>query len=679
MNANPLLSVSTLPYQAPPFDRLAVEHFRPAFDEGVAQKRRQLDVIAKNPLPADFANTCEALEASGEILGRVCHLFFALAAAETTPQIQALEEAFSSELAMLNDELWLDQRLFERIDTLFHLRTSLGLAPEALRLLEIQHQQFILAGAGLIASKKRRLQALNQQIARKASQFNRRLLAASKAGGVWVDNAHQLSGLPEDLQCQARAAAHAKLQPDRWWLGITNTTTQPALQYLTERTLREQLFFAGWMRCEQCDDNDTQAIVLALAAMRAERADLLGYRDHASWSMADQMAREPQAALRFMRNIVPGATGRAQKELADIQALINHEEQPFTARAWDWDFYASQVKTTRFALNEAEIRDYFSLEQVLKDGVFYSARKLFGIQFVERHDIPVYHEDVRVWEIFDVDGKGLALFYGDFFARDSKSGGAWMGNFIEQSNFFRQRPVIYNVCNFVPAQSGAALLSWDDVTTLFHEFGHTLHGLFARQHYASLSGTCTPRDFVEFPSQINEHWASHPEVFNRYARHYQTHEPMPEVLKESLKAAAQFNKGYQMTELLAAAMLDMSWHQITLADKVTNVNHFEAQTLTREVLDLDAIPPRYRSSYFAHIWGGGYAAGYYAYLWTQMLADDGFKWFEENGGLTRENGDKFREMILSRGNSSDLSELYRAWRGHDPKIEPMLKNRGLVS
>ena len=463
---------------------------------------------------------------------------------------------------------------------------------------------------------------------------------------------------------------------DRWLIPLLNTTQQPALAALRNRQTRENLFNAGWTRTQKGDENDTRTLILRLTALRARQARLLGFEDYASWSIADQMAKTPAAALEFMRGIVPAARARAEREQADIQKVIDDEQGGFIVQAWDWAFYAERVRQAKYALDESQIRPYFALNTVLQDGVFWAASQLFGIRFVERFDIPVYHPDVRVWEIFDHTGEGMALFYGDFFARDSKQGGAWMGNFIEQSFELAARPVIYNVCNYQkPGNGGVALLSWDDVITLFHEFGHTLHGLFASQRFATLSGTNTPRDFVEFPSQINEHWASHPQVFSHYARHYETGDPMPDALRESMLNATHFNKGYDMTELLSAALLDMNWHGISEA--VSSVEEFEAAALKKEGLDLPAVPPRYRSSYFAHIFGGGYAAGYYAYLWTQMLADDGYQWFVEQGGLTRENGQKFREAILSRGNSADLAELYRNWRGHDPKIEPMLENRGL--
>ena len=412
--------------------------------------------------------------------------------------------------------------------------------------------------------------------------------------------------------------------------------------------------------------------------IRTRQATLLGFASYAAWKTADQMAKTPDAALAFMRAIVPAARQRALDEQAEIQKVIDDEQGGFTTQAWDWAYYAEQVRRGKYALDEAQLKPYFALDTVLNDGVFWTANQLFGIKFIERFDIPVYHPDVRVWEIFDHDGVGLALFYGDFFARESKSGGAWMGNFIEQSTLNETRPVIYNVCNYQkPAAGQPALLLWDDVITLFHEFGHTLHGLFATQRYATLSGTNTPRDFVEFPSQINEHWASHPQVFERYARHVGTGEKMPEALQEKMRRASLFNKGYDMTELLSAALLDMRWHSLETFSASQSVDLFEQQALAAEELDLPAVPPRYRSSYFAHIFGGGYAAGYYAYLWTQMLADDGYQWFVEQGGLTRENGQRFRDAILSRGNSTDLERLYPAWRGHEPRIEPMLKHRGL--
>ncbi|MCM7440958.1 peptidyl-dipeptidase Dcp [Enterobacter hormaechei] len=671
---NPFFEISLLPYQAPRFDAINDSHYRPAFDEAMRLKRADIDAIIAQRAAPDFDNTVLALEKSGAMLSRVSSVFFAMTSAYTNDDLQALDEQFSTELAGLANDIWLNDTLFARVEAVWQDREALD--AESRRLTEETYQHFVLAGARLNVDEKAELKSLNTEAATLTSQFNQRLLAANKAGGLVVDDVRQLDGLSaEEMAAAAHAAAEKGLK-ERWLIPLLNTTQQPALAALALRETRKKLFSAGWERTQKGDENDTRELIRRLTALRARQAQLLGFDNYASWSIADQMAKTPEAALEFMRGIVPAARGRAALEQADIQKVIDDEQGGFTVQAWDWAFYAERVRSAKYALDESQIKPYFALNTVLEDGVFWTATQLFGIRFVERFDIPVYHPDVRVWEIFDHTGEGMALFYGDFFARDSKAGGAWMGNFVEQSYEFAARPVIYNVCNYQkPANGQTALISWDDVITLFHEFGHTLHGLFASQRYATLSGTNTPRDFVEFPSQINEHWASHPQVFAHFARHYQTGEPMPDALREKMLNATQFNKGYDMTELLSAALLDMNWHGIQ--EPVEDVEAFEAAALKKEGLDLPAVPPRYRSSYFAHIFGGGYAAGYYAYLWTQMLADDGYQWFVEQGGLTRENGQTFREAILSRGNSTDLAELYRNWRGHDPKIEPMLENRGL--
>ncbi|KJO91263.1 peptidyl-dipeptidase Dcp [Enterobacter hormaechei] len=671
---NPFFEISLLPYQAPRFDAINDSHYRPAFDEAMRLKRADIDAIIAQRAAPDFDNTVLALEKSGAMLSRVSSVFFAMTSAHTNDDLQALDEQFSTELAGLANDIWLNDTLFARVEAVWQDREALD--AESRRLTEETYQHFVLAGARLNADEKAELKSLNTEAATLTSQFNQRLLAANKAGGLVVDDVRQLDGLSaEEMAAAAHAAAEKGLK-ERWLIPLLNTTQHPALAALALRETRKKLFSAGWERTQKGDENDTRELIRRLTALRARQAQLLGFDNYASWSIADQMAKTPEAALEFMRGIVPAARGRAALEQADIQKVIDDEQGGFTVQAWDWAFYAERVRSAKYALDESQIKPYFALNTVLEDGVFWTATQLFGIRFVERFDIPVYHPDVRVWEIFDHTGEGMALFYGDFFARDSKAGGAWMGNFVEQSYEFAARPVIYNVCNYQkPANGQTALISWDDVITLFHEFGHTLHGLFASQRYATLSGTNTPRDFVEFPSQINEHWASHPQVFAHFARHYQTGEPMPDALREKMLNATQFNKGYDMTELLSAALLDMNWHGIQ--EPVEDVEAFEAAALKKEGLDLPAVPPRYRSSYFAHIFGGGYAAGYYAYLWTQMLADDGYQWFVEQGGLTRENGQTFREAILSRGNSTDLAELYRNWRGHAPKIEPMLENRGL--
>ncbi|QBR51847.1 peptidyl-dipeptidase Dcp [Erwinia sp. QL-Z3] len=678
MQANPFSQPSTLPYQAPPFDRISDADYRPALEQAMAEKRAEVQQIAENPDAPSFENTYEALEKCGLMLRRVENVFGAMTSANTNATLQALDEEMSPRLAALNDEIRLNSKLFARLDSVYQQRESLELPAEALRLVEVVWQTFQLAGASLSDDQKTALKALNQQSATLSTQFTNRLLAGTKAGGLSLSSADSLAGLSEaELTVAAQAAAERGLQ-GQWWLALQNTTQQPVLQDLSDRQTRENLFDLAWRRTEKGDANDTRELIVKLAAVRAEQAQLLGFSSFAEWKLQDQMAKTPDAALAFMRAIVPAATARAKREAADIQALIDQQQGGFTLEPWDWLFYAEQVRRAKYDLDESQIKPYFEVTSVLENGVFYAATQLFGITFARRDDIPVWHPDVTVYEIIDNNGLPMALFYTDFFKRESKGGGAWMSNFVDQSKLLGTHPVIYNVCNYSkPAEGQPALIAWDDVITLFHEFGHTLHGLFAEQTYPTLSGTNTPRDFVEFPSQINEHWASNEKVYMNYARHYQTGEPMPQALRDKIVKASKFNKGYDMTELLAAALLDLHWHSLGAEDKPADVAAFEQQALQADNINLPQVPPRYRSSYFQHIWGNGYAAGYYAYIWTQMLADDGFEWFNEQGGLTAENGQIFREKILSKGNSEDLKQLYADWRGQDPVIEPMLINRGL--
>ncbi|WP_065649350.1 peptidyl-dipeptidase Dcp [Pantoea eucrina] len=677
-SANPFFTASTLPYQAPPFDQISEGDFLPALEAGIEEKRREVAAIVANPAPPDFANTFEALERSGLLLSRVWQVFSAMTAANTSPRLQEVEEMITPALAALHDEIYLNSALFARLDAVWQQRGTACPDAEAVRLTEVTRQAFQLAGAGLSDDEKQRLRAINQELAGLSTRFGNRLLAATQSAAYTVSSAEALAGLSDAALEQARAAAAARGLDNQWLIPLQNTTQQPALTRLTIRATREALFEQALSRCERNDENDTRQLVSRMAQLRAKQAALLGYSSYAAWNLQDQMAKTPDAALSFMRNIVPAARQRAGREADDISQLMAEQQQSFELRAWDWNFYAEQVRQAKYDLDEDTIRPWFALDNVLERGVFWAATQLYGLRFSQRHDLPVYHPDVCVYEIFDADETPLALFYTDFFARDNKSGGAWMGNFVDQSALLDQKPVIYNVCNYTKPQPGQpALLSWDEVITLFHEFGHALHGLFANQRYASLSGTATPRDFVEFPSQINEHWASHEAVFASYARHWETGEPMPAALREKMVQAATFNKGYDMTELLAAALLDLQWHSLSAHDKPQDVEHFERQALQAENIALAAVPPRYRSSYFRHIWGGGYAAGYYAYIWTQMLADDGYQAFTERGGLTRENGQRFREQVLSRGNSSDLQHVWLSWRGKAPEIEPMLRHRGL--
>ncbi|UDJ88292.1 peptidyl-dipeptidase Dcp [Erwinia amylovora] len=678
MQLNPFSQASSLPFQAPPFDKIKNADYRPALVAAIADKRAEIERIANNPAPPDFANTYQALEQSGQKLQRVSNVFSAMTASNTSDELQALDEEMSPILAALDDDMMLNGKLFARLDAVYQQRQQLKLDAESLRLVEVTWQAFGLAGARLNDADKKQLKALNQESATLSTRFSNRLLAATKAGGALFDNPQQLAGLSQEDLAAAADAAQARGLKNQWLLTLQNTTQQPDLQALSDRAARKKLYDASWTRAEKSDGNDTREVILRLAQVRSQQAKLLGFDSYAAWKLQDQMAKTPQAALEFMRKIVPAATARAQREGADIQAVIDRQKGGFAVAPWDWQFYAEQVRRAQYNLDESEIKPYFELNSVLENGVFYAATRLYGITFKPRPDLPVYQPDVKVYEVFDKDGTPLALFYADWFKRDNKGGGAWMGNFVDQSALLNTKPVIYNVANFSkPAAGQPALLSWDDVITMFHEFGHALNGMFADQRYPRLSGTATPRDFVEFPSQFNEHWASDPQVFSHFARHYQTGEQMPTALRDKMLRASKFNKGYEMSELLAAALLDQHWHALSAGQPLPQVDNFEQAALQQEKISLPAVPPRYRTSYFQHIWGSGYAASYYAYLWTQMLADDGFAWFDEHGGLTRENGQLFRDKVLSRGNSEDLKQLYRDWRGRDAEIDSMLSDRGL--
>jgi peptidyl-dipeptidase Dcp len=680
---NPFFTASTLPYQAPPFDKIKDSDYQPAIEEGMRQQQEEVDKIANNPEPATFENTYVALEKSGVLLNRVMAVFNAVTGANTNDTLQKVQEEEAPKLAAHEDAIHLNGKLFQRIQAVYDQRDSLKLDPESKRLVDVVYRQFVMAGAKLSDADKAKLKDYNKEAAGLQAQYNNKLLAAAKAGALVVSDKSKLAGLSnEDIDAAAQAAKDRHLD-GKWVLTLQNTTQQPALQDLTDRATRQALFEASWTRAEKGDANDTRDIVSRLAQLRAQEAKLLGFPNFAAWTLEDQMAKTPETVMSFMEKLAPAAVARAKVEAADIQKQIDKDQaalkQPtFKLEPWDWEHYAEEVRKAKYDIDEAQIKPYFELDNVLQNGVFYAANQLYGLTFKERKDIPVYNPDVRVFEVFDKDGKSMALAYFDYFKRDNKNGGAWMDNFVQQSKLLGTKPVIYNVANFTkPADGQPALLSTDDVITMFHEFGHGLHGLFADEQYPTLSGTQTARDFVEFPSQFNEHWAFDPKVFANYAKHYKTHEPMPQELVEKIKKARLFNKGYDMTELVAAAMLDMNWHMLSADQPKQDVDAFEAASLKKDGVDISYVPPRYRSSYFLHIWSNGYSAGYYAYLWTQMLADDAFEGFKDHGGLSRENGDRFRAMILSRGNTEELDKLYKEWRGSDPSVEPMLINRGL--
>jgi len=683
MTRNPFLAPSTLPFEAPPFDRIGDADYAPALEAGMRQRLVEVEKIADDSSPPTFANTYVALEKTGTLLNRVRAVFDAVTSANTNDTLQKVQETFAPKLAANDDAVYLNTRLFERLQKVHGERASLGLDPESLRLVEVVYGNFVRHGAKLSAADKAKLQQLNQEESSLSTAFTNKLLAATKDAALVVDDKAELAGLPDAELAATSDAAHARKQGGKYALTLQNTTQQPELRDLGNRATRKAVFEASWDRAERNDANDTRKTIERLAQLRAQQAQLLGFPNYAAWKLENQMAKTPATVMTFMGKLAPAAVARARSEGADIQAQIDRDQaalkQPtFQLEPWDWSYYAEQVRKAKYDLDENQLKPYFELDNVLRNGVFYAANQLYGLTFKERHDIPVYQPDVRVFEVFDSDGKPLALFYADYFKRDNKGGGAWMSNFVEQSKLLGTRPVIYNVANFQkPAAGQPALLSFDDVITMFHEFGHALHGMFADGEYPTLSGTNTARDFVEFPSQFNEHWATNPKVFAHYAKHHQTGAPMPAELVAKMHKARLFNSGYDMTEAVAASLLDMNWHTLGAAAPLQDADQFEAAALKKDHIDLRYVPPRYRSSYFQHIWGNGYAAGYYAYQWTQMLADDAFVAFQESGGLTRTNGDRFRTMVLSRGNSEDLAQMYGDWRGHDPSIEPMLENRGL--
>ena len=675
--SNPFYAASTLPFEAPPFDKIKDGDYQPAIDAGMAQHIVEVEAIADNAAPPTFENTVLALERSGLLLDRAMASFNCVTSANINDELQKVQEYEAPRLAAHSDAIFLNAKLFARVKTIYEGRNSLHLDPESLRLVEYDYQQFVKAGANLSDGDKAKLKKLNEEESTLSTDFMNKLLAATKAGAYFTADKAALAGLSDAQMTTAADAAKAGKR-EGWLIAQQNTTQQPDLTYLSNRDTRKAIFDNSWNRTERGDANDTRATIARLAQIRAQKGALMGFPNFAAWNLTDQMAKTPEAAIQFVDALVPAATARAGREGKDIQALIDAQHGGFKLEPWDWEFYAEQVRKAKYDLDDSQIKPYFELDSVLQNGVFYAAHELYGLSFKERHDIPVYQQDVRVFEVFDADGKSMALWYCDYFKRDNKNGGAWMDQLVSQSKLLNQRPVVFNVANFEkPSPGQPALLSFDDVTTMFHEFGHALHGLLADTEYPSLSGTQVPRDFVEFPSQFNEHWASYPAVFDHYAKHYKTGEPMPADLKAKIEKSKTFNQGYDTTELLAAADLDLQWHTLPASATLQDPDKFEAEALEKTHLALSTVPPRYRSSYFLHIWSLGYDAGYYAYSWTEMLDDAAFQWFLDHGGLTRANGDRFRKMILSRGNTEDLQKMYDTWLGGKPSIEPMLKFRGL--
>jgi peptidyl-dipeptidase Dcp len=677
-SSNPFYATSTLLYQAPPFDRIHDTDYQPALDAGMREQIGEIEAIANQSGPPTFDNTIVAMERSGALLTRVSKVFNAVTGANTDSTLQRIQEEEAPKLAAHSDAIYLNDKLYQRVKSIYDRRDALGLNPEQRFLVELYNKNFIRAGAQLSEADKTKLRALNQEESKLTTDFQNRLLAATKAGALVLDNPAQLDGLSEGEIAAAAEAAKSRGLTGKWVIPLQNTTQHPAQVSLKNRAVRERLFIASTQRAEHGDSTDTRAIVRRLAQLRADRAKLLGYPTYSAYALDNQMAKTSEAATKLLSDLVPAATARARSEAAQMQALINREKGRFKLAPWDWQYYSEQVRKVQYALDESQLKPYFELDRVLRDGVFFAANKLYGLTFKERKDIPVWHPDVRVFEVFDADGKSMALFYSDYFKRDEKGGGAWMDSFVDQSGLLNVKAVVFNVANFTkPASGQPALLTFSDVTTMFHEFGHALHGMFSNVQYPTLSGTNVPRDFVEFPSQFNEHWALDPTVFANYAKHYKTGEPMPQPLVEKIKKAKTFNQGFATTEYLAASLLDIAWHTLPPGAPQQDVDVFETASLNRYKVAMYEVPPRYRTTYFAHIWGGGYASSYYAYLWSEVLDDDAYSWFVEHGGLKRENGQRFRDMILSRGGTQEVASLYRAFRGRDPNVDALLEERGL--
>jgi peptidyl-dipeptidase Dcp len=671
---NPFAHPSPLPFQAPPFDKIKDSDYQPAIEEGMRRELAEVESIANDSHAPTFDNTIEAMERRGELLRRVQSVFSSIASSNTNPTIQKVQSEEAPKLAAHRDAIYLNPKLFDRVKAVYDQRATLKLAPDADYLVERYYRDFVRAGALLSDADKTTMRGLNKEQSQLFDQFRNKVLADTNASALVITDQAQLAGLPEADIAAAAAAASRLGHAGNWVITLQNTTQQPAQTYLKNRGVRERLFEASSKRGDHGGENDTKTIIERLAQLRAQRAKLLGYANFAAYVLDDQMAKTPENALKLMTDLAPAATNKARGEADLMQAVIDKKKGAFKLEPWDWQYYAEQVRKSAYDLDESLIRPYFELDRVLHDGVFYAANQLYGLTFKERKDIPVYQPDVRVFEVFDADGSSLALFYIDFFARPNKEGGAWTVAFVRQSRLRGTKPVVTNTENFAkPAPGQPMLLSFTEVTTMFHEFGHALQGMMSDVRYPN-SGM--PRDFVEVPSQFNEHWALEPAVFANYAKHYKTGEDMPNELVEKIKKSRTFNQGFATTEYLEAALLDMAWHMIAPDAPLQDADTFEPEALKRFHIYVAEVPPRYHTTYFSHSWGG-YSAGYYAYLWSEVIDDDAFAWFKEQGGMSRKNGQRFREMILAHAGTQDSAAMYRAFRGRDAVVEPLLEERGL--
>lgn len=676
-STNPLFTKSMLQYEAPNFTEIKDEHFLPAFEEGMKQHMTEVQAIASNPEPATFENTLVALEKSGELLTRVSRVFYNLAGSDSNAERRSIQSELAPKMAAHSDNINLNPQLFARIKSLYNQRNELKLDPESLRLVEVYYERFVRAGAQLTEEQKTAIRALNEEHSKLTNQFSQNLLAETKNIAVIVDTKEELDGLSDSQITAAATAAKDAGHDGKYLLSITNTTRQPVLSQLSNRELRKRVWEASANRA-QSGETDNRPLVARLAQLRAERAKLLGYDNWASFSLENNMAKTPQAVLDMLGSMVPAVVANTKQEAAAIQEMIKQKGGDFELQPWDWEYYAEFVRQAKFDLDENEVKQYFEFNRVLKDGVFFTMNRLYGVTFKPRPDLPTYHLDVDAYELFDADGTSLAIFYADYFAREGKRGGAWMSSFVGQSHLTGQKPVVVNVMNIPKAPEGQpTLVSYDHVTTIFHELGHGLHGMFSDVKYPTLAGTSVSRDFVEFPSTFEEDWAAHPEVIANYAKHYKTGEPIPAELLQKVMNSRSFNQGFDTLEYMSAALLDMEWHSLSADEPLQDVNAFEAAALKKHGVDLAAVPPRYKSTYFSHSMGGGYSAGYYAYMWSEILAADAFAYVQQQGGLKLENGQNYRKNILSVGNSRPPMESYKAFRGQEPTTDALLIRRGL--
>lgn len=675
---NPFVHPSETYMNAPDFDKIKVEHFAPAFDEGMRQHNEEIAAIVDNAEAPTFTNTIEALERAGQVLQRTSAVFFALTSADTNDELRAIEAEYVPKLTAHSDEIMLNDKLFARIKTVYETGME-GLQPDQVRLTKQYYDNYVKAGANLSAEDKETLKKLNGEEAELTSKFGNMLTDATNVP-VFFTDASQLDGLSESELQEAADLAKSEGKEGQWAIRLVNTTQQPVMAKLNNRDSRRTILQASLNRCNNDDQYDTQDIIKRLATLRAKKAQLLGFKTFADWTLQDALAKDGETVRNFLDRLAKLYIPKAQEDAMMLQDFARKTEgADFELEACDWAYYAEKMRKEQYDIDENKLSEYFVLDNVLHDGVFYAANKLYGLTFELRTDVSVYHPDVTVYDVKNEQGEVICLFYFDPYARPSKSGGAWMSNFVEQSTLLGHKPVIYNVCNNKkPAEGQPCLMTWDEVTTLFHEFGHALHGMLSTQTYPSIAGTNVSRDFVEFPSQFNEHWATEPSIFANYAKHYQTGEQMPTELREKMIAAGNFNQAYSIGENIASSLIDQYWHALTTDMKVEEVVHLEQEALAKHGMLNAQIPPRYRSPYFRHIWSNGYSAGYYSYLWSEAVDNEIYAWVEANGGMTRENGQRLVDIFFSRGNSVDPMELFEQFTGHkEVDIEPLLRFRGL--